>query len=250
MSEIYEDILRRLKRNALKLEVCKVVFGMCLLVGWVMWSDTRSKEMQMREGLGVVWLLIGAALALSGFFGLRASEERKRLRAEKAAYEKNSFIVAQRARHLTRRQSEVLQQKVTDISGIAEAKIVYDRETAAKDAPYVFHSVPAACGAAFAICAVATLLVLVLLYAALTYKSFVPSEGMKQSAAIAALGAVAAMCLRWYRLRKRGRIPRELQRVSGWYRHAEAIAVLFGVACLTYFIVAYGFGQLMQDFLG
>lgn len=249
MSEAYDDILRRLKRNALKLEVCKVVFGMCLLVGWIVWSDTQSKAM-LQEELGAVWLSIGAALALSGFFGLRASKERKRLRAEKAAYEKNSFVVAQRTRHFTRRQSEMLQQKVTDISGIAEAKIVYDRETAVKDALHVFQSAIAAYGAAFAICAVVTLFVLVLLYAVFTYNYFTPTEAMKRAAGIAAMAAVLVMSLRWYWLKKRGRIPRELQRFSGWQRHAEAVGILLAVAGLTYFIVAYGFGQFVQGLLG
>lgn len=250
MNEFYDDILKRLKRNARVLETCMVVFGMGLCVPVFIWQDIREKGTAMPEiapAAAIAWV---AATVASAIIGLRAMKKRKQLKAEKVAYEKTGIVVPQRVRHLTRAQSRKLMQAVSRVRDAANVKVVYNADTAAEDAPYVFQSALAVYGAAMAICASATVLVLVLIYAGLNHRYFSPSDQVKEIARMLALGAVIVMCARWYRLKKRGRIPRELQRVSGAFRYAEAIGVLAAVALFTYFIAAYGFAKLALDIWG
>ena len=250
MSEIYNDILRRVKRNALVLEVCTVVFAMGLYVPFVIWQDIREKATPIPEispAAAIAWV---AATVASAIIGLRAMKVRKRLQAEKAAYEKNSFVVPQRVRHLNRRRSKVLRQKIAGIRDAFKVNVVYDADAAAKEAQYVFQSAPVAYGAVIGFCVAVTVLVGVLFYAGLMYRYFTPSDQVKEIARMLALGAVIALCVHWYGLKKRGRIPRVLQHFSGWFRYAEAVGVLAAVAFLTYFIVAYGFAKLARDISG
>lgn len=250
MNEIYEDILRRLKRNAIIREACFIVFIMCIFVPLVIWQEVHEKGGKTLAGPPEMWLWLGAGAVLSAFFGVRAWRAHKALIAEKAVYEKNSFVTPQRARHLTRGQSRKLMQAARRAEEMKNVKVVYDPKTAAQDTFGVFHSYGAALGALIAVGVGAIVLVLVFLYAYLTYKTFTPTGGMAAAGLVAALGAVVLMCLRWHRLKKRGRIPRELQRrPAGWQRRAEAAVILLMVAGLAYFIAVYGFGRLWHDFL-
>jgi len=250
MNEIYEDILRRLKRNAIKREVCFIVFTMCWFIPAAVWRGAHDGGEEMGAFPPEVGLWLGAGAVLSAFFGVRAWREHKALIAKKIAYEKNSFITPQRTRHLTRAQSRKLMQAARRADEMKNLKVVYDLKTAAQDAPYVFHSHGAALGAAFAICAGVIVLLLVFLYAFLTYKTFTPTGDMVKTGLTAALATVVLMCLRWYLFKTRNRIPRELRRMpAGWRRGAEAAAILLAVAGMAYFIVVYGFGRLWHDFL-
>lgn len=250
MNEFYNDILRRVRRNARVLEICAVVFGMGLYVPVFIWQAAHERGASVPEISPAAVIAWGLAMLASAIIGLRAMKTRKLLRAEKAAYEKNTYLVPQRGRHLTPAQSRKLMQAVTRVRDAANTRVVYNADMAAEDAPYVFQSAPAAYGAAMAICAIVTVLVLALIYAGLNHRYFSPSDQVKEIARLLALWVVMAMCARWYRLKKRGRIPRELQRVSGRLRYVEALCMLAAIAYFTYFIVAYGFAKLALDILG
>lgn len=249
MSEVYEDILRRIKRYDLLAEICFVVCGMSLFILLALSAIlkrmlTGGAAAQQFLPLTVAGLIVGLALAIvSAVLGVRAKRHRAAVQAEKVAYEKKGYVVPVRTRHLSRGQSRRLMAAVSHVESIRAMRVSYVPQ---RKQPYRVKSTARVAAFFFWICAGMAVLGISFVYAFFLYLDFVPSVLTRLISAIGSAVAFVLLMLRWRRIRKAGYIPVELRRSSKKWRGLEAGILAVVVIAAVYYVMAFGAGRVMH----